>query len=92
MWDQQYWIDEEPQDNKFHSVRNFQNLKGGISRLIKSLNNSSPVAGRIGYTVQENLEGLAYWMMDHIRCNIALEVIQWNKMHSRKPRKLTTFN
>ena len=36
------------------SIRNFKNLKGeDIGRLVKSFNDSDPVAGRLGYMTQK---------------------------------------
>lgn len=33
--------------------------------------------------VKKNLGGLAYKVMDNIKCNMALEAIQWNKYWSK---------
>jgi hypothetical protein len=61
-----------------HSIRNVKNLKGkDIGRLVKSFNDSDPVAGQLGYMTQKNLEGMAYWVTDHIRRNMALIDADW---------------
>ena len=45
---------------------------------MQSFNDSDLVAGRLGYMTQKNLEGMAYWVMDCIRRNMALIAADWS--------------